>query len=198
MHPLVSTHLAILRSKYTPPDHQFRKSLDIVSNHLTWEATAHLPTRRTPVCGAFEHVDCDIACGKAVAVPILRAGLGMLGGFISVIPDALIGHIGIERHDGTWRVYYDRLPDLRNSHVFLLDPMLATGWSAAHAVDIVKAAGGYNISLLSIVAAPQGINCMMREHPDVKLHIAAIDRELDSNMYIRPGLGDAGDRINGT
>jgi uracil phosphoribosyltransferase len=134
-------------------------------------------------------------------VPVLRAGLGMVEGFLRLVPDARVGHVGIYRDEEAHVPvgYYERLPPrLPEARVFVLDPMLATGGSAVHALDHLKRAGAKQLELVCLVAAPQGITAVQTEHPDVRIWTAAVDRELDENAYIRPGLGDAGDRVFGT
>jgi len=134
-------------------------------------------------------------------VPVLRAGLGMVDGFLRLLPGARVGHVGVYRDEEEHRPidYYERLPpNLADAHVFVVDPMLATGGSAVHALDNLKAAGARSLSLVCLVVAPEGLAAVEEHHPEVPIWAAAVDRELDENAYIRPGLGDAGDRVFGT
>ena len=200
-HPLVQHKLAYLRDKDTPTVH-FRKLAGEVTLLLTYEATKDLPSEdveiETPLeLGAFPRIS-----GKKVAVcPILRAGIGMLDGVLTLISGARVGFIGLYRDEETLQPveYYVKLPaDVADRDVILLDPMLATGNSTAHAVSVVKAAGAARVRLISIIAAPEGIANVQSAHPDVQIVVAAVDRGLDEHGYIVPGLGDAGDRLYGT
>ena len=200
-HPLVQHKLSYLRDKNTPTVH-FRKLVNEITLLLTYEATKDLPTEDVEVAtplevGWFPHIS-----GKKVAVcPILRAGVGMLDGVLSLISSARVGFIGMYRDEETLEPieYYAKLPaDIAEREVILLDPMLATGNSTAAAIKTVKDAGATSVRLIAIIAAPEGIERIMRDHPDVQIVVAAIDRGLNERGFIVPGLGDAGDRLYGT
>jgi len=200
-HPLVQHKLSYLRDKNTPTVH-FRKLVNEITLLLTYEATKDLPTEdvevETPLeTGQFPHIS-----GKKVAVcPILRAGVGMLDGVLSLISSARVGFIGMYRDEETLEPveYYAKLPaDVAERDVILLDPMLATGNSTAAAIRTVKDAGATSVRLIAIIAAPEGIEKITRDHPDVQIVVAAIDRGLNERGFIVPGLGDAGDRLYGT
>ena len=200
-HPLVQHKLSYLRERATPTVH-FRKLVEEVTLLLTYEATKDLPSEEveieTPLeRGRFPHIS-----GKKVAVcPILRAGVGMLDGVLSLISSARVGFIGMYRDEETLEAveYYAKLPaDVAEREVILLDPMLATGNSTAAAIRTVKEAGATSVRLIAIIAAPEGIERIVRDHPDVQIVVAAIDRGLNERGFIVPGLGDAGDRLYGT
>lgn len=200
-HPLVQHKLSYLRDQDTPTVH-FRKIVDELTLLLTYEATKDFPTEDVEISTPLERGAFPRISGKKVAVcPILRAGLGMLDGVLALISGARVGFIGLYRDEETLQPveYYVKLPqDVADRHVILLDPMLATGNSTAHAVSIVKAAGVSSVRLISIIAAPEGIENIQTNHPDVQIVVAAIDRRLNERGYIVPGLGDAGDRLYGT
>jgi uracil phosphoribosyltransferase len=200
-HPLVQHKLSYLRDRETPTVH-FRKIVDELTLLLTYEATKDFPTEDVEVETPLERAPMARISGKKVAVcPILRAGLGMLDGVLALISGARVGFIGLYRNEETLQPveYYVKLPqDVADRHVILLDPMLATGNSTAHAVSLVKAAGVSSVRLISIIAAPEGIENVQTNHPDVQIVVAAIDRRLNERGYIVPGLGDAGDRLYGT
>jgi uracil phosphoribosyltransferase len=200
-HPLVQHKLSYLRDKETPTVH-FRALVEEVTLLLTYEATKDLPTEDVDIETPLEVHPFPRISGKKVAVcPILRAGLGMLDGVLSLISGARVGFIGLYRNEETLQPveYYVKLPaDVAERDVILLDPMLATGNSTAHAVKLVKDAGATGVRLIAIIAAPEGIDRVLGEHPDVDIFVAAIDRGLNENGYIVPGLGDAGDRLYGT
>jgi len=200
-HPLVQHKLSYLRDKDTPTVH-FRALVEEVTLLLTYEATKELPTEDVDIETPLEVSPFPRISGKKVAVcPILRAGLGMLDGVLSLISGARVGFIGLYRNEETLMPveYYVKLPaDVADRDVILLDPMLATGNSTAHAVKLVKDAGATSVRLIAIIAAPEGIDRVLGEHPDVDIVVAAIDRGLNENGYIVPGLGDAGDRLYGT
>ena len=200
-HPLVQHKLSYLRDKNTPTVH-FRKLVNEITLLLTYEATKDLPTENVEVetpleVGQFPHIS-----GKKVAVcPILRAGVGMLDGVLSLISSARVGFIGMYRDEETLQPveYYCKLPsDLAERDVLVLDPMLATGGSSSAALELCKKRGAVRISLLCVVAAPAGIDRVAADHPDVAVYTACVDRELNEVGYILPGLGDAGDRLFGT
>ncbi len=200
-HPLVQHKLSYLRDSETPTVH-FRKIVDELTLLLTYEATKDLPTEDVEISTPLERGMFPRISGKKVAVcPILRAGLGMLDGVLALISGARVGFIGLYRNEETLQPveYYVKLPqDVADRHVILLDPMLATGNSTAHAVSLVKEAGVSSVRLISIIAAPEGIENIQTNHPDVQIVVAAIDRQLNERGYIVPGLGDAGDRLYGT
>jgi uracil phosphoribosyltransferase len=200
-HPLVQHKLSYLRDKNTPTVH-FRKLVNEVTLLLTYEATKDLPTEDVEVETPLELGRFPRISGKKVAVcPILRAGVGMLDGVLSLISSARVGFIGMYRDEETLEPvqYYAKLPsDVAERDVILLDPMLATGNSTAAAVETVKKAGATSVRLIAIIAAPEGIERILRDHPDVRIVVAAIDRGLNERGFIVPGLGDAGDRLYGT
>ena len=200
-HPLVQHKLAYLRDKNTPTVH-FRKLVNEVTLLLTYEATKEMPTEDVEVETPLEVGHFPRISGKKVAVcPILRAGVGMLDGVLSLISSARVGFIGMYRDEETLQPveYYAKLPaDIADRDVILLDPMLATGNSTASAIATVKRAGATNIRLIALIAAPEGIAHIVEEHDDVRIVVASIDRNLNGKGFIVPGLGDAGDRLYGT
>ena len=200
-HPLVQHKLSYLRDKNTPTVH-FRKLVNEVTLLLTYEATKDLPTEDVEVETPLERTTVQRISGKKVAVcPVLRAGLGMLDGVLSLVSSARVGFIGLYRDEETLQPieYYVKLPqDVADRDVILLDPMLATGNSTAAAVRTVKEAGATSVRLIAIIAAPEGVQRITRDHPDVQIVVAAIDRGLNEHGFIVPGLGDAGDRLYGT
>ena len=200
-HPLVQHKVSYLRDKDTPTVH-FRKLVEEVTLLLTYEATKDLPTEDVPIETPLEVAPVPRISGKKVAVcPILRAGLGMLDGVLTLISGARVGFIGLYRDETTLEAveYYVKLPqDVADRDVILLDPMLATGNSTASAIGMVKDAGAADVRLISVIAAPEGIANIERNHPDVLIVVAAIDRGLNERGFIVPGLGDAGDRLYGT
>jgi uracil phosphoribosyltransferase len=200
-HPLVQHKLSYLRDRETPTVH-FRKLVNELTLLLTYEATQDFPTETVGIETPLERMEAQRISGKKVAVcPVLRAGIGMLEGVLSLISSARVGFIGLYRDEETLEPveYYVKLPeDLAERDAIVLDPMLATGNSSAAAIAAVKAAGARSVTLVCIVAAPVGIERVHEEHPDVHVVCAAIDRELNEKGYIVPGLGDAGDRLYGT
>jgi uracil phosphoribosyltransferase len=200
-HPLVQHKLGLLRDATTPTQ-SFRQLVDEVTLLLTYEATKDLATEEAEVATPLERTTVQRISGKKVAVcPILRAGIGMLDGVLSLIAGARVGFIGLYRDEETLQPveYYVKLPqDIADRDVILLDPMLATGNSTAAAVATVKKAGAQSIRLIAIIAAPEGIERLHSEHPDVTVVVAAVDRALNERGFIVPGLGDAGDRLFGT
>jgi uracil phosphoribosyltransferase len=200
-HPLIQHKLSYLRDKDTPTVH-FRKLVEEVTLLLTYEATKDLPTEDVDIETPLEVTPAPRIQGKKVAVcPILRAGLGMLDGVLMLISGARVGFIGLYRNEETLQPveYYVKLPqDVAERDVILLDPMLATGNSTAHAVRLVKDAGASSVRLISIIAAPEGVENIQSRYPDVQIVVASIDRALNERGYIVPGLGDAGDRLYGT
>jgi uracil phosphoribosyltransferase len=200
-HPLVQHKLGMLRDRETPTQ-RFRQLVNELTLLLTYEATKELATEEVAVETPLERTTVQRISGKKVAVcPILRAGLGMLDGVLSLISGARVGFIGLYRNEDTLEPveYYVKLPaDIAARDVILLDPMLATGNSTAAAVQIVKDAGAQSVRLIALIAAPEGIERLVDAHPDVAIVVAGIDRALNERGYILPGLGDAGDRLYGT
>lgn len=199
-HPLVEDALVELRARSTPPA-EFRRLARRVGLLLTAEATRDLATAEWSVETPLETATVRRLSTRVVAVPVLRAGLSLLDGFLDLVPQAQVGYFGLERNEQTAvaRRYYEKVPrDLADAVVFLLDPMLATGGSAAMAVDGLRALGARQVRLLSVVAAPEGVRHLEQAAPDVEIYTAALDRELNARKYILPGLGDFGDRLYGT
>jgi uracil phosphoribosyltransferase len=200
-HPLLQETLCVIRSKDTKPP-EFRRAVTQASMLIAMAATADLPTRpvsvETPLAVAKGR---EVAVDDFVLIPILRAGLGMVEGIMQLLPQARVGHLGLERNETTLEAseYYLKFPEnMANSQVFVIDPMLATGGSAKFALAQVKARGARHIRLLGVIAAPEGIAAIHAEHPDVPIYVAAVDERLNEKGYIVPGLGDAGDRLFGT
>lgn len=198
---LISHKLTILRDKNTGTK-KFRELVNEISMFICYEVLKDAKTKKvgveTPMMKTSGHM---IDENHFAFVPILRAGMGMMEGLLSVLPNAQIGHIGLYRNEETLepvRYYYKVPSEIKKREVFLLDPMLATGGSAVDAIKSLKADGARNISFLCIIAAPEGIKRIQTEHPDVKIYTASIDKKLNNIGYIIPGLGDAGDRIYGT
>ncbi len=200
-HPLLQHKLSILRDENTGVK-DFREIVGEVATLMCYEATRDLPLQdveiQTPVAKA---VTKQLAGTKLAIVPVLRAGLGMVEGILTLIPSAKVGHIGLFRDPDTLNPvkYYCKMPtDIAERDVIILDPMLATGGSASAAIAFVKEYGVKNIKLMNILAAPEGIQRIRADHPDVEIYVAAVDEKLNDHGYIVPGLGDAGDRIFGT
>ena len=200
-HPLIQHKISLLRNKNTGSK-EFRELVGEVSMLMCYEATRDLPLKEveieTPVALAKTKV---IAGRKLAFVPILRAGIGMLDGVLSMVPAAKVGHIGLYRDPQTLQPvkYYCKLPsDINEREVIVLDPMLATGGSAVAAIQMLKESGAANIKFMCIIAAPEGLNALTEAHPDVQVYCAARDEKLNDDKYIVPGLGDCGDRIFGT
>ena len=200
-HPLVQHKLALLRDARTPKK-IFKELVDEIAMLMAYEATKELPLEPVPVQTPLEQTTGHRVAGKKLTlVPILRAGLGMVEGILRLVPAARVGHIGLYRdHDTLEPVdYYFKVPgDAAERDFFLLDPMLATGGSAAAAVSSLKRAGATRIRFLCLVAAPEGVRRLAAAHPDVPVYAASLDRGLNELGYILPGLGDAGDRLFGT
>jgi len=179
----------------------FRSVLRRASILMAYEVTSDLTMKNITVATPLEKTSGSAVAHPIVLVPILRAGLGLVGGFVEVIPDARVGHIGLYRNEETLQPvdYYFKVPrNLRKALVLILDPMLATGGSGVAAISYLKQKGARNIRFVSLVAAPEGVRALSKAHPDVKIFACALDRKLNSRGYILPGLGDAGDRIFGT
>jgi uracil phosphoribosyltransferase len=198
-HPVVLSCLAGLRDQGTPPD-DFRSLARKAITFLLYEATRDLPrtegTVRTPLAEAGAvRIEQEV-----VAIPVLRAGLGLLSPVLELLPRVSVGYIGLERDERTAvaRIYYQKLPSLAGKVPLLLDPMLATGGSAVQAVDMIKSAGGDGVRLICVVAAPEGVHALADSHPDVEVFTAALDQGLNDRAFIVPGLGDFGDRLFGT
>jgi len=200
-HPLIQHKISILRNKRTG-NMQFRKLAEEIATLIAYEATRDLALENVEVDTPITTATCKKLAGKKLAiVPILRAGLGMVDGVLTLVPAAKVGHIGLYRDHETLEPheYYCKLPeDIDKRVVFVLDPMLATGGSASAAIQFVKDRGATHIKLLNIIAAPEGIERIRKDHPDVDMFIGVVDEKLNEHGYIVPGLGDAGDRIFGT
>ena len=200
-HPLIQHKLAILRDKNTGVK-EFRELVGEIAALMCYEATRNLPTVEVDVETPVAVAKCKVLAGKKLAiVPILRAGLGMVDTMVDLIPSAKVGHIGLYRDPETHMPveYYCKLPDdISNRHVFVVDPMLATGGSAVAAIDFLKKHGCRKITMMNIIGCPEGVKTVQEAHPDVDLYLAAVDEKLNEHKYIIPGLGDAGDRIFGT
>ena len=200
-HPLISHKIAILRSTDTSTK-EFRELVEEISTLLTYEAFRDAPTHEVEVQTPLAKCKQQMVVENSVAiVPVLRAGLGMVSGVHSLFPTAKVGHIGMYRDEETLepKEYYCKLPDgIENKRVIVLDPMLATGGSAVAAIKLLKEKGCKDIRQMSIIAAPEGITTIAEAYPDVKIFVAVLDRGLNENGYIVPGLGDAGDRLFGT
>ncbi|MBE6866880.1 MAG: uracil phosphoribosyltransferase [Oscillospiraceae bacterium] len=200
-HPLVQHKVSILRDENTGTK-QFKELVSELAVLLAYEATRDLPLEDVDVQTPVDVAHCKMLSGKKMAiVPILRAGLGMVEGVQTLVPSAKVGHIGLYRDPETLQPveYYCKLPaDIEERDVFVVDPMLATGGSAADAIKLIKEKGAKRIKFLGLIAAPEGIEKLRSAHPDVDIYVAALDSHLNDHGYIVPGLGDAGDRIFGT
>jgi uracil phosphoribosyltransferase len=199
-HPLLKRDLTILRSQDTSHG-TFRRTVSDAATVLACEAMRDLSVRETPVDTPLETTTGHAIDEEVIVVPIMRAGLGMVDGFVRFLPEARVAHLGMERDEETHQPvnYYSSVPsDVGDARVFVVDPMLATGGSAAYALRHLEAHGAENVVMACLVAAPEGVKKLADEHPGVTVLAAALDRELDDDAFIRPGLGDAGDRIYGT
>ena len=200
-HPLIQHKLSVLRDKRTSVK-EFREIISEISMLMCYEATRDLPVEEIQVETPVDTATCYQIAGKKLAiVPILRAGLGMVDGMVTLMPNVKVGHIGLFRDPETLEPvkYYFKMPqDISERDVIVVDPMLATGGSAVAAVTFLKEAGARHIKLMDIIAAPEGVEAMQKAHPDVDIYVAALDDHLNDHGYIVPGLGDAGDRIFGT
>ncbi|WP_066901543.1 uracil phosphoribosyltransferase [Streptobacillus notomytis] len=199
-HPLISHKLSILRNIETDTK-LFRESLNEIASLMVYEATKDLKLKNITVKTPIQETITQVLDEPVTIVPILRAGLGMVDALLAHIPNAKVGHLGVYRNEETFEpvYYYAKMPsNVVESKVLIVDPMLATGGSIIYTIDYLKSLGVKNISILSIIAAPEGILAIKDKHDDVDLYIASIDKGLNENKYIYPGLGDAGDRIFGT
>lgn len=199
-HPLLKRDLTILRRKETPHG-AFRKTISDAAAILAYEAMRDLAVDRIHIDSPLEIADGFLLRDSVTVVPILRAGLGLVDGFVRFVPEARIGHLGMHRDEETHRPveYYSKLPaGIEDAIVFVVDPMLATGGSAVNAIEHLKGRGAQRFKFVCLVAAPEGVEALNEAHPEIPIITASLDRELDANAFIRPGLGDAGDRIFGT
>lgn len=200
-HPLITHKLGILRDIHTGTK-EFRELIVEISTLLCYEATKDAKLEKTIIETPLEKMETSkLNEDNYAIVPILRAGMGMLDGIINVIPNAKVGHIGLYRDEETFQPieYYFKMPEnVSQREVLIIDPMLATGGSASATISRLKEEGVKKIKLLCVVAAPEGINLIEKDHPDVQIYCATVDRTLNENAYILPGLGDAGDRVYGT
>lgn len=199
-HPLVQNKVSMLRDKNTG-NKEFREIVSEIATLLCYEATKDFPVKEVEIDALSEKTTGKILDTKIAVVPILREGLGMVDGILRLIPNAKVGHIGLYRDPNTLMSieYYCKLPsDVHQCEILLLDPMLATGGNASAAIQFMKERGVEKIKFLCIMAAPDGIKKIQKEHPDVDIYTAAYDRCLDENGYVYPGAGDAGDRLFGT
>lgn len=198
-HPLVADCVAGLRDRSTGPE-EFRVLSRKIITMLVYEATADLAQRRGKVETPLMEADAAWIEQEVVAVPVLRAGLGLLAPVLELLPKVSVGYIGLERDEETAvaRIYYQKLPPLEGKVPLLLDPMLATGGSASRALDLIREAGGSGARMVCVVAAPEGVRVIEERHPEVHIYTAALDAGLNEKAYIIPGLGDFGDRLFGT
>jgi uracil phosphoribosyltransferase len=201
-HPLIQHKLTHMRDKDTST-RTFRELLREITLLMGYEITRNLPLTTVRIDTPLESIDAPVIAGKKlVVVPVLRAGIGMSDGLLELVPSARVGHIGVYRDPDTHKPveYLVRLPEVTDRTFILCDPMLATGNSAVHAVDVLKKRGvpDEHIAFVALVAAPEGVEVFQRAHPEVQVYVAALDDHLDHHAYIVPGLGDAGDRLFGT
>lgn len=200
-HPLIQHKISMLRDLHTGTN-EFRKLIEEIATLMGYEALRDLPLEDVEVQTPIETCMTPMIAGKKLAiVPILRAGLGMVNGILALVPSAKVGHIGLYRDHDTHEPheYYCKLPDpIELRTIVVLDPMLATGGSAIAAIDFIKQHGGKKIKFMCIIAAPEGLEKLQAAHPDVQIYVGHLDRQLNEDAYICPGLGDAGDRIFGT
>jgi uracil phosphoribosyltransferase len=198
-HPVVQTCLAGLRDEATSPE-TFRSLARRAITFLLYEATWDLPRTPATVRTPLGEAPATLVDREVVAIPVLRAGLGLLAPVLELLPRVSVGYIGLERDEQTAvaRIYYRKLPPLAGKVPLLLDPMLATGGSAVQAVDLIEEAGGRGVRMIAVVAAPEGVRALEERHPDVEVYTAAVDEGLNDRAFIVPGLGDFGDRLFGT
>jgi len=200
-HPLIQHKISMLRDEKTGTN-EFRRLVSEIAMLMGFEALRDLPTEDVEIKTPIETTMTPMIAGKKMAiVPILRAGLGMVGGILNLVPTAKVGHIGLYRDPETHepQEYYCKLPaPIEQRTIVVVDPMLATGGSGSDAIRMIKEHGGKNIKFMCIIAAPEGLKRLHEDHPDIQIYVGHLDRELNENAYICPGLGDAGDRIFGT
>ena len=200
-HPLIKHKISMLRDKNTGTN-EFRKLVEEIGVLMGYEALRDLPTEDVEITTPLETCNTPMIAGKKLAViPVLRAGLGMVSGLLTLVPSAKVGHVGLYRDPVTHEPheYYCKLPESIDERIsVVVDPMLATGGSAVAAVDFIKKKGGKNIKFMCVIAAPEGLERLHKAHPDIQIYCGNLDRCLNENAYICPGLGDAGDRIFGT
>ena len=200
-HPLIKHKISMLRDKNTGTN-EFRKLVEEIRVLMGYEALRDLPTEDVEIATPLETCNSPMISGKKLAViPVLRAGLGMVSGLLTLVPSAKVGHVGLYRDPVTHEPheYYCKLPESIDERIaVVVDPMLATGGSAVAAVDFIKKKGGKNIKFMCIIAAPEGLERLHKAHPDIQIYCGNLDRCLNEHAYICPGLGDAGDRIFGT
>ena len=200
-HPLIKHKISMIRQKTTGTN-EFRAIVEEIAMLIGYEALRTLELEEVEIETPIETAMCPVIAGKKPAiVPILRAGLGMVGGLLTLMPAAKVGQIGMYRDEETFEPheYFCKLPSpIDQRKIFVVDPMLATGGSAVDAINLIKQRGGKDISFLCVIAAPEGVEKLAKAHPDVKIYVGNLDRELNEKAYICPGLGDAGDRIFGT
>ena len=199
-HPLIKHKLTQMRQKDTGTK-DFRQNLDEIAGLMAYEITRDVPTQKVSIVTPVAPCETEELAKEIVLVPILRAGLGMVNGIRNLVPTAKVGHVGLYRDEETLEPheYYAKFPsNLPDAVVFVLDPMLATGGSASAAITIVKQRGAKLVKLICLVGAPEGVQRIVEDHPDVDIYLAALDEKLNEHGYIVPGLGDAGDRIFGT
>lgn len=198
-HPLAQHLLAGLRDKSTPPE-VFRRLSWNLTTMLVIEATRAIKSEHRSIVTPIKTTDGQILTEGLAVVPVLRAGLGMLEPVVQMFPDVAVGYIGLERNEDTAvaRSYYSKLPDLSNRYTLCVDPMLATGGSAAQAVSLIKSHGAKTVVMVCVVAAPEGVSRLETSHPGIQIYTAALDEGLNEKRYIVPGLGDFGDRLYGT
>lgn len=200
-HPLIQHKLTYIRDKSTGTK-EFRELVDEVAALMAYEITRDMPVQEVDIETPVAIAKCKMLSGKKIGlIPILRAGLGMVDGILKLIPAAKVGHVGLYRDPETLMPveYYVKLPsDIGERELIVIDPMLATGGSAAAAIQVLKERGAQNIKLMCLIAAPEGIHEVQKHHPDVNIYVAGVDEKLNDHGYIVPGLGDAGDRLFGT
>lgn len=200
-HPLIKHKLTFIRDKNTGAK-EFRELVTEVSLMMGYEVTRNFPLKKIEIETPIQKMQSEVIAGKKVGlIPILRAGLGMVDGMLQLLPAARVGHVGLYRDPDTLEPveYYCKLPkDIEERELIVLDPMLATGGSATAAIQFLKNKGAKSIKFMCLVAAPEGVEKVKVAHPDVDIYVAALDKSLDEHAYIRPGLGDAGDRLFGT
>ena len=200
-HPLIQHKISMLRDKNTGTN-EFRTLVEEIAMLMGFEALRDLPLEEVEIETPIETCKTPFIAGKKMAiVPILRAGLGMVGGILNLVPSAKVGHIGLYRDPETHEPheYYCKLPEpIEQRTIVVVDPMLATGGSGSDAIRMIKDHGGKHIKFMCIIAAPEGLKKLHEDHPDIQIYVGHLDRELNENAYICPGLGDAGDRIFGT